>query len=328
MATGTPLTAWALANAGRLDLDVVRVTWPEEWLPGYFDYRVSIPLRGIRHVGQGMDRNESAAFTKAVAEAMERAAVSDLVEPWATAAHLDMEQASHHAYLELLGIDRALCHHFCGIYLRPVPLESIVARNTLSALSGMLRKHSLSLHVREMRPTRDARACVAFCWSEDSHSAVPGFVAGFGSGASTETASLHALLECLRSATAIFAGGIHQEEDLAALAARSDPRWHFWMAKTAESLDYVRQTLLASPPGNRGSWEHEDVSISNVRFRRIESLDAILPDLPLVVVQAQSEQFMRPQFGSAPLDEPSLRRLERFNGRPLGTLAPVPHFYG
>jgi len=326
MADFSKITNWALKNTAGFDISITKLSWINEWLPGFFDYRAKLRIGKDVYTGRGIDAKEDIACDKALAEALERAAVADLSAPWATAAYPDYPGAAERAYRELVCIDRVLCHHFCKKRFKPVDSKILDGGISPNNLKSVLSKHGLKLELCELQPVLDASVVAAFIWSERKHQ-VKGIVSGFGCEKKLADAASHALIECLRTAVSVFCGNL-VPEPWELRCVPGNPRWHFWMAKTAESLDYVRQTLLASPPGNRGSWEPEDVSISNARFRRIESLDALLPGLPLVVVQAQSEQLMRPQFGSAPLDEPSLRRLERFNGRPLGTLAPVPHFYG
>lgn len=320
------LIDWGLANASRLGLHVTRVEWIDEWLPGYSDYQIKLEHGGAIYTGRGIGNTEPLAFAKGLAEALERLALSFRENPWAAAAYYDTEGASLRAYRELLGIDRALCHHFCGHKPRQLPSAELRLLPAADRVEKMLKKHSLELGIYELRPTADARICAAFMWSKDSKGGVPGFVAGYGCDADLESAATHAFVECARSAVAVFLGKASPpEEEL--IKRPGNPRWHFWQARTAEGLKHLRETFLPHQ-GEVVQLSTENISIKDVNFTEVETLRGTFPDLPLRFVQASSDRLLKPQFGEFQGDTATMRRLGEFNGGPVVVNTTAPHFYG
>ena len=317
---------WAIANASKLNLEATKVTWVDEWLPGYFDYQVKIIIDGQVYLGRGIDSNEDIAFAKSVAEGLERAAASALKDPWATAAYPDFHGARERAYFELLGIDRVLCHHYCRRRSRVLEQEVVGTSFPARRFFEMLRKNRLEITLLELTPSSDAKVAGAFVSSIDPESPIKGFVKGYGVEKTLEEAVSHAVIECMRNSVAVFLGGA--KPDPGELSCRpTNPRWHFWMAQTAESMKYFRANFI-SKPETKSQLAPENISINNTGFTRINTLDSIFPDVPLVFVQAYSDKLIRPQFGEFTADEHTVKRLEIFNGGPVNVDATVPHFYG
>lgn len=320
------LIDWGLANASRLGLHVTRVEWIDEWLPGYSDYQIKLEYAGAIHTGRGIASTEPLAFAKGLAEALERLAMSFRENPWAAAAYYDAEGTSLRAYRELLGIDRALCHHFCGHKPRQFSPAELRFLPAAGRVETMLKKHSLELDIYELRPATDARVCAAFMWSKDSKKGVPGFVAGFGCDVDLESAATHAFLECARNAVAVFSGKASPpEEEL--VRRPGNPRWHFWQARTAAGLKHLKENFLPRQ-GEVVQFSTENISIKDVSFTAVKTLRGTFPDLPLCFVQASSDKLLKPQFGEFRGDTATMRRLEEFNGGPVIANTAAPHFYG
>jgi len=322
------LTDWLLANSKRLSLKADKYSWVDEWLPGFFDYGAIITIDNKTFSGRGIDKNEETAFQKAAAEALERAAVdmACLEMPWSTAAYPTAAGAEERAYYELLGIDRIFCHHYCARKMRELPLEEFAGFFPDAHLALVLKKNNLDVRLYELRASMDAKIVCAIA-TGGTPSRIGGFVAGFGTDKTIKLAVRHALIECLRTAVVCLFTDYIPEEPLEVLKRRGEPRWHFWQAQTAESLRYLRENLLPEP-GKPKILEPEEISISDVSFNKIQSLNSAFPDIPLVFTQARSSKLIIPQFGDFTFNSAIMERLRNFNGGPVSIDTAIPHFYG
>jgi len=71
------------------------------------------------------------------------------------------------------------------------------------------------------------------------------------------------------------------------------------------------------------------ISINDVNFTQINTLNSIFPDIPLVFVHATSDKLIKPQFGKFSPDTHTLNRLKIFNAGPIEIDPNIsPHFYG
>ena len=322
------LTDWLLANSKRLGLKADKYSWVDEWLPGFFDYGVIISVRNKTFSGRGIDKMEETAFHKAAAEALERAAVgiARLEMPWCTAAYPTAQGAEERAYYELLGIDRVFCHHYCRKEMREIPWAEIAGFFPDDHLAKVLKENKLDVRLYELRASLDAKSvCAIATGGKAAH--IGGFVAGFGTDKTVKAAVQHAILECLRTAVVCLFTDYKPEEPLEDLKRGGEPRWHFWQAQTTESLRYLRENLLPSP-GKSEALVPEKVSISDVHFTKILSLNSAFPDIPLFFVQACSNKLVTPQFGDFDFSPEILGRLKDFNGGPINIIRGIPHFYG
>jgi len=328
MADTSRLTDWVLSKSADLGLRVTALQWVNTWLPGFYDYRVRIAVQGKDFIGRGLDADEKTAFDKASAEAIERAMCWTLKAPAAMAAFPDEEGAKRRAYYELVGIDRAVCHHFCRLPFRPASFAALGKSVPVSTIKKMAAASQLEIRLFELRPVTDARVFSAIAWSGDPRHPVKGFVAGFGTGSYQETAALGAILECLRTATAVFIGGACPEEPLNSLKARRSPWWHIWQAQTEESMKHFREYLLPRDQAQAQDWRPEEICINDVTFKRLSTPHTLFDGLPLVVLCAVSQKLIEPQYGDFRLSENSMQRFRAFNGGAVSIDVSVPHFYG
>jgi hypothetical protein len=321
------LIDWAISNSKKLNLEVTTVEWIYEWLPGYFDYQIKIKLNNNTYTGRGTDTNESVSFAKGLAEALERFAFSFLQNRWCSAAYYDYVGAAQRAYYELLAIDRVLCHHFCKKKFRMLSFDEIKLIDGINHLIKILEKNQLKMGIYELRPSMDAKVVSTLIWSTNSKHPIQGFVAGFGCDRNLKDAIIHSILECLRNAVAIFVGELKAKpEEL--YCSPTNPRWHFWQALKKESREYLEKYLIPKP-GEEINLEVEDISINDVNFTQINTLNSIFPDIPLVFVQATSDKLIKPQFGKFFPDTHTINRLKVFHGGPLEIDTNIPpHFYG
>jgi len=328
MENNPELIDWALENAGRLHLKVTRLTGIGEWLPGHFDYHVAMTVAGTDVSGRGTDTDEPRAFLKAVAEAVERAACHGLEYPWATSTHSDRQQASIRAYRELLGMDRALCHHFTGARVRPLDLVMLDDEGLAGHLTGACRKHGITLRLCEMRPAADSRVVAAYAWLSGSANP-PGVLSGYGCAEAVRDAARQAITECVRKIGPIFIERKKPQEEMAILERSRSPWWHIWkMSQETAGLNYLRKVLLPMG-GEPVTLTAENLSIGDAGFNEITGLKKLFPDVPCVVMQARSLNLLLPQFGKAIMDAATLARLNLFCGGECQRIeTEIPHLYG
>lgn len=325
MADFSKVTAWALKNTAGYNISITKLSWINEWLPGYFDYRAKIKIGNEVYAGRGIDVKEDIACDKALVEALERAAVSNMPAPWATAAYPNYPGAAERAYRELVCIDRVLCHHFCKKRFKPVDLAILNDGISPNSLKSVLSKHRLNMKLCELQPVLDASVVAAFIWSERSHQ-VKGIVSGFGCEKTLAAAASHALIECLRTAVAVFCGNL-VPEPWELRCVPGNPRWHFWMAQKEEAKYFLINSLLPASADHNIPWNTEKISFKDVSLAEVSSLAPLISDLPVRIVQASSEIMLKPQFGVISMDEQFLQRLESFAGARITPEKLVPHFY-
>lgn len=327
MADNTRLVDWALENSSKISLKVTKLGWISDWLPGHFDYQIAITCNSSVYRGRGIDAEEPVAFAKAVAEAFERFAMTGAENPWATAAYIDYDGAATRAYYELVGIDRALCHHFCKERFSLLDLSVLPEHFDLERLYKALKKNGLEVRLFELRPVMDAKICTMMAWHRDTGHKVQGFVNGYGCAQTMEKAATSAAYECLRTAAAVYLGGAKPERPLGELNQPGSAWYHFWAAQTKECMDYFRDNLQPTPYSS-APLPPENLSIKDVSIEGISTLHQAFPDIPLIVAQAKSDRFIKPQFGSFRRDSATLKRLNEFCGHPVDPDIRVPHFYG
>ena len=321
------LIGWALSNAKRLKLKATRLTGIDEWLPGYFDYHIRLEFNGCEVFGRGTDKDEARAFLKSISEAIERISCHDLAYPWATATHSDTSQAARSAYRELLGMDRALCHHFTGAKIRPLEAKILEPDIRTGALKKCCDSYGIALRLFEMRPAADSFIAAAFGWPERS-GVPPGLLSGYGCAGTLAEAARQAAIECIRKIGPIFVEKIKPEEGMAELEKKGGPWWHIWkMSQESAGLNYLKTTLI---PSNTDDvrFTAENIAETDMHFREITKLKEHFPDIPCVVMQAYSDRLLMPQFGKPAANEAMMLRLKVFNGENTGVELSIPHMYG
>ena len=321
------LTDWLLNNSDRLSLRAEKYRWIDEWLPGFFDYGVIIKVDGKDYSGRGIDKNEQLAFEKAASEALERAAVKTarLKMLWSTAAYPNYEGAALRAYRELVGIDRVFCHHYSEKKIRRMDWGETGGYFPDGALYKQIKKSRIDFSLYELRPTLDSKVVCGI--ASGGGLGFNGFLSGFGADKDIKSAAAHAAIECLRTVAACLLTEYSPKEPLEVLKRRGEPRWHYWMAQSAEALAHLKGRLLPRPE-EQVTLKAEDISISDVSFERIDSLRTVYPDLPLEIAQAKSEKMIAPQFGEIRMSPDVLARLRNFSGAEVSPREMPPHFYG
>lgn len=72
MAHNTPLAAWLYSNRQALSPKFLELEWPGRYLPGIYDFAVTVELNGTSGEGRGLAESRELALEKASSEAIER----------------------------------------------------------------------------------------------------------------------------------------------------------------------------------------------------------------------------------------------------------------
>jgi len=195
------------------------------------------------------------------------------------------------------------------------------------AIQKALSKHDIEIKLFELRPARDARVCTMMAWSKRPRGAGEGFVNGYGCASDIRAAAGGAAYECLRTAAAVYVGGARPEQPFESLKRPGSSWYHFWAVQTKECQDYFHENL-APLPGVSDRVAPEALESGDVPIERIDRLNSLFPDIPLVIAQAKPGKLIKPQFGVFYHDEAFVARLRGFCGRPVHPDFSVPHFYG
>lgn len=134
-------------------------------------------------------------------------------------------------------------------------------------------------------------------------------------------------LWCARTVVVCLSTDYKPEEPIENYKTKGSPRWHFWETQTAASMKHLTDYLIPKP-GQEPQYTPEKISVKDVGFSRIGTLDSLFPDLPLSIVQAHSAKLIKPQFGPFVDDTETMKRLAEFNEAPVRVDTSVPHFYG
>jgi hypothetical protein len=104
MADFQPITEFVFNNRSILSLNVLRLTWPQDWGLDYHDMEVKFSFDGIQSNGRGQFSNEETAFEIAASEAFERYIVKALGirHSYGVACHSKKENALANSIRELI----------------------------------------------------------------------------------------------------------------------------------------------------------------------------------------------------------------------------------
>lgn len=318
------LTQYFLSKSKLISLDITKLTWPDNYLPGYFDYQSKITLMGHEFIGRGTAKDEEEAFIKSCVEALERFSSYNFNSSWAIAGHENIELAKQNSYAELSSIDKVLCHHFTKKRLSPINWKGLSEIHGKVLLKS-LNKQKILLETYELTPNQDLKITLAIAYKPFQRKRM-GFVAGFGADYDIEKAVIHAIIETLRNAILIFTTEVNAAKN-ELIPSSWNPRWHFWKAQEEEALAYFKKYLVTYQ-NKPIVLKPENISIKDAYFTELTGIRLILPDIPLFFVQAQSDKLLTPQFGEFSPDKKNIKRLEDFNGGPVKMDLSVPHFYG
>ena len=199
MAFESPITSWAISNKDALELVITRFTATEEWLPGYFDFRVQMKVNGKLFFGSGFAEDPRLAVEKAISEAIERAVCNSYgIRSNGVACHTDSHKARSNAIDELIERDTFLRH-----YLLKVPGERLPLQPQHCELSQKLAKHSLALKLYKLTCADDKIIVLYLCHGKGPKEP---FIFGLGCSKDENSSTTKALGECLKNTLSFIEG--------------------------------------------------------------------------------------------------------------------------
>lgn len=330
MAPAPSIADWAIENADRLDLKVDRLTWADAWIPGLWDFFVEIKVGGQTFNGRGSALTDDEAFTKAVAEAMERTAIPASTLSSGFAAHVDVESAKSSALKELVERDAFFCHWLTKTpFLQKLDEKSCglsLGDRAIAHIVEQAETKGVQLQIAKMKSFNrlSAYLCVA-----SGTGAVPPFgtVIGLGCEADPDQAIRHAVVECLRTSVAWISGNYSGGEALSRAAfERIAAKGALEHERFGLSLDAV--DLLA--PNLDSLQDQIYIEPDMVADFTIIELPEPVADAPLIIARATSPRVQNAFFGPVAPAHVNLIRLAEFCGRPvcLNDLRLDPHPFG
>ena len=173
---------WLLNNKQQLKLKGTKLTWVDEWLPGYFDYGIEVEIDGEKYEGRGTDLNEELAFIKGAVEAFEKAVFkNNKLKIGGFSGHKNQELADIKAKLELIERDSFMCHYLTKTPFKQIredeeKIEDIPIMNIKTKLKGL----GINLNIYQMNTAiKGIYACA--CISEGINYKKPfGVITGLG----------------------------------------------------------------------------------------------------------------------------------------------------
>ncbi|MBT4762891.1 MAG: hypothetical protein HOO06_14450 [Bdellovibrionaceae bacterium] len=321
------LNRWLLDHHKELGLKATQVTWVKEWLPGFYDFQVSLSINNKTHIGRGLAENMDLAFTKAGAEAIERAiCVENSIGSCGVAVHTYLEKAQLNAKNELIERDRFFCH-----YLTKTPFQKInieLAKINLEYILAKLNSYGVDLQFFKMTSLNKTKSVV--CISKGISS---GLVLGLGASENIDIAAKKAFTECLTNTVA----AINQLIEPLSLD-------DFYSKQIVEPDDHRRLYSSTSKLIEQNSWIYKDknnrdnikkqnpefAEESSFKYEILNSNHKILKNSPLTAIRCKNPHFQKSFYGEFDKKYINLNRLQVFSNNPieLNDLNLLPHPLG
>ena len=279
------LNAWLLNNHKQLALKATQFHWTQDWMPDYCDLEVSIVLNGKQYVGRGMDKNSDFAFTKAGAEALERAfCFEGNVATCGVAVHTDEKLAKENAQNELIERDRFFCH-----YLTKTPFKKIDFDN-YCGVQDKLKKYDVVMKIFEMNPLNNITSFVCLCEGERV-----GLVVGLGSSCKRVVAIEKAVTECLSNTVATLYGKSFS------LSFKKFNSIKIYRPKYHRMLYFGERTLIEKNSwileGRELSRKKDWIDENSFQYLRLKGGNNILGECPLVAIKCENNLLQKSFFG-------------------------------
>ena len=337
MAFTSSLSDWALRNCEALDLRATRLSWVDEWCPKLIDFIVTIVADGEMFEGRGMAESEELAFTKAVAEALERCVMrhSGVYSSNGLAVHSTVECAREGAQGELIERDAFFCH-----WLTKKPFERIldiqgstldIGGAPLAEINDRIARLGIDLKIAEMQSVRPYSAFI--CVASGINAPRPfGLHLGMGSHIDPSEAIKHAVVEWLRTTVAWCSPAYSGKSAITRSEFEANPlkgpQQHELLAFSMESLGKLDHLLPMQ--GNLAAHSPIlSVQDADIQFRILEK-PALIIDAPIIAVHAHSRFLQDAFFGYPKPERLNLPRLSQFAGSDLklADLMSEPHPLG
>ena len=311
------LAQWLFENRKPLDLTVLKGQWVKEWLPKFHDVRVEIKLDGCVYRGRGMDKDADLAFTKAGAEAIERAVFSksqpEIKESGqgGVALHIEESQAKRNALYELLERDQFLCHFFTQtpfIELNPSDWGKI----DFECIKSKLAREGIEIILKR---TFFLKPKTVICFARRLSPTSSGFkgIIGLGASDTLSESALKAVIECLTNVVWRMENPFYSE-DFQSFHSKKfyGPKEHsqLYLGNSPEcDLDWI----FCQPTDDTKSLEWED----KVTFEKINVHLELLKTAPIHIFKASSKDVQNLFYGPTKREDLNWIRLEKFKGKNL-----------
>lgn len=293
MANHDALIEWLDRNSNEVQVRFEKLSWTETWLPKFTDVQAELTWRGQKYIGRGTAREESDAFLKAFAEAVERITVSHckLKNSNGVALHSNLHKAQVAASNELIERDAILNHFYSQTRFScindPIEFENVIRALSLKNVkSGFYEARSIRGISTVMFFAHGVRAEHPF-----------GLIAGTASNSDRNQALMAAGLQALRTTVHVIQSGNGIETDLT-----SGPSLHQMNALAVDYAEWFEEKFLT---GDVSKFSPSSTPV--IEFREL-ALPIPFSELPFFVVQAVSNDLQCLNFG--PFDQTSLN-LER-----------------
>lgn len=292
------LAQWLLNHSKELDLQVKKLSWIKEWYPELSDIEVSIKVNDKVIIGRGIANTPDLAFTKAGAEAIERAVcIENEMNSCGIAVHTDEELARDNAKNELIERDRFFCH-----YLTQTPFYDLDLSDHDLNIINKLNELGITLKIYEMSQLNEVKSAIAV--SESHHT---GFNIGLGASSNQTEAKEKALLECLINTIATHDNKPSRANRDNILRAPEDHRHLYY-----ENSDIRRESswiLKASVKENTKF--NIDESLFN--FTHLASNNHLLMSSPLIFIKCSSLALQSSFFGETKKEYLNMQQLSNFS---------------
>lgn len=322
MGDPSKLKFWLVQNIDRFDIQIERLSWIDDLVPGLTDVNVVLQKDGNRYSGWGFGDTADLALTKALAELFERIVLQEY--QFATsngfAAHSSVVDAGRNAIREMYERDLFLCH-----FLTRTPLsrrsDDLINRSGLERMQTWFEKQGVTFSLHRL----GLYGVVAVL---DGRGARHPFGLIFGAAVKDNQleAALSASIEACRDGARLLAKGENGPREAIALSEFlniQDPSFsdHGRLALDLEYTASIRWFIEGNEEFQIDNRLHE-VSVTEVDPRAIEFVD-----LPLKFVKAKSEMLQDLFVGAPTREDVNLRRLQEFTGLDLNwsDLNKLPH---
>lgn len=308
----TELKLWFVQNIGRFDIQIERLTWLEQLMPGMVDVSVSLTLRGDKLFGLGFGEDEDLALTKALSEIFERVVLWDkrFKTSNGMAAHVSHELAFQSAVNEVRERDLFLCH-----FLSHTPFvkkrDDLVVEFGLQNLKDWFESRNVDFSLHPLGHS-------GFVAVLDGRRALLPFGFVFGAAVKNDpgAAALSASVEACRDGARILGGANktgHEPLSLSDFLNLQAPNFsdHGRLALDLSYADSIRWLIEES---SEHVFDNGDIEVSvSPMICGAPELDGV----PLVFARASSPDLQDMFLGVPTLKNVNHHRLIAFTGRQL-----------